>query len=345
MKKPFRWICVIELLIVLLLVMILSVSVGSSDLTFSDSLKIFAAKMPGIGKYFDHNLPDAVYETIVWKVRMPRILLSALVGAALAMAGTAYQGVFNNPLSDPFILGVSSGAAFFATLAIISGVTLNFLGLGTIGVAAFIGAVITVFLVYSVSRIGGGVSMTNMLLIGSAVSMMLSAFISLILLFAHEKAEKVYLWTMGSFAAATWSKIQLMAVMELICAVVLLVMTPKLNLLMMGEEDAKSLGTDTRKVRILLIVFASLLVAISVAVSGIIGFVGLIIPHSVRMIGGSDNRKVMPYAALTGAIFLVLCDTLARTAASPTEIPIGIITSICGAPYFIVLVFLGKKKV
>lgn len=343
MKKTFLTIRIIVLIVLLAVAIVISVSVGSADLSVVDSIKILLSKIAFLN--IDVSDYGNNYKTIIYDVRLPRIILSALVGAALSMAGCAYQGVFRNPLSDPHILGVSSGAALFATIATILCANISFLGLTTTGVFAFAGALITVFFVYLVSRIGKETSVTNMLLTGTAISTMFSAIISLILVFNHDQMVKIYLWTMGSFSSATWEKNLFTAVFVLLCGSILIALSSKLNVLMLGDEDAKGLGMNTRRMKLIIVVTASILVAASVSVSGIIGFVGLIIPHSIRLVSGSDNRKVMPTSALLGAVFLVVCDTIARTVASPTEIPIGIITAIFGAPYFIVLIFTSGKGV
>lgn len=345
MKKKFTWIRVIELAVILMAVMIFAVSVGSADLTISDSLKIVCSRIPGIRNMIDISDMKSTYETIVWQVRMPRVCMSVIVGAALAVVGACFQGVFENPLADPYVLGVSSGAALFATFAMLSGLSLSFLGLGTVGVFAFAGALITVFVVYGVAKIGGKISVTNMLLIGTAISTMLSSIISLLMIFHHDQITKVYLWTMGSFSSANWKNVLFVLIFAVIGISVIIMFAGKLNIMMMGEEDAKCLGVDTKKIRLLLVIIASMIVAACVSVSGIIGFVGLIIPHSIRVIGGSDNKKVLPYSVLIGAIFMSLCDTLARTVAAPTEIPVGVITAICGAPYFVILVLSKKRKI
>lgn len=345
MKKTFRWVRIFELILVLFLVMIFSVTLGSADLSVMDSIKLVLAKIPFLNQCMDTTDISTTYEVIVWKVRLPRIVLSALAGGALAVVGAVFQGVFGNSLADPHILGVSSGAALGATFAMLTGISVSFFGLGAIGIFAFIGALITVFFVYRISRIGGDISITNMILTGTAMSTMLSAIISMLMTFHHNKIEKVYMWTLGSFSAATWQKVGFLAVFVIVCVIILILYAGKLNVMMLGEEDAKCLGIDTDSVRRTLIVTASLLVAATVSVSGVIGFVGLIVPHCVRMISGSDNRKVLPYSCLVGAIFLLICDTLARTIAAPTEIPVGVITSIFGAPYFIALVIARKKKI
>lgn len=345
MKQSLVWVKVAGLSLLLLLVMIFAISVGSADLSMWDSLQMVLDKVPGIGRLTDVSELAVTYDKIIWQVRMPRILTSALVGGALAIVGATFQGVFQNSLADPHILGVSSGAALGATVAMLTGASVSFLGLGTIGVFAFLGALLTVFLVYKVAGVGGQISTTNMLLTGTAISTMLSSIISLMMTFNREQIAKVYMWTMGSFSSSTWEKVVFLTVFVVIGAALLILYSGKLNILMMGEEDAQCLGVDVGKTKTILIITASLLVAASVSVSGIIGFVGLIIPHCVRMICGSDNRKLIPYVFVIGAIFLVFCDTLARTIAAPTEIPVGIITAIFGAPYFVLLVATRKRKI
>ncbi len=344
MKKTFQWIRILVLLLILILAIVFSASVGSAEMSMLDSIKILFDEIPVIGNFIDTSNISTTYEIIVWKVRLPRILLAALVGAVLAMVGTAFQGVFRNSLADPHILGVSAGAALGATVAMLFGISVNIMGLGSIGLFAFVGALLTAFLVYSVAKIGGDVSTTNMLLTGTAMSTMLSAIISLLMTFNNDQISKIYMWTMGSFSSATWEKVWFILGVGIIGSILLYGFSGKLNIMMLGEEDAKSLGIDTDKTRRNIIIIASLLVAAAVSVSGVIGFVGLIIPHMVRMFVGSNNKAVMPYAFIIGAIFLLICDTIARTVAAPTEIAVGIITSIFGAPYFIMLVLTRRKS-
>lgn len=344
MKKTFQWIRILELLIILFAVLVLAVSVGSADLSIADSLKIVLSKMPIFGNLIDISDISTTYEVIIWKVRLPRIVLSALAGAVLAVVGAAFQGVFGNSLADPHILGVSSGAALGATIAMLFGLNAGFLGLGGVGTFAFLGALMVALMVYNVAKIGGDISTTNMLLTGTATSTMLSAIISLLMTFNQEQIDKVYMWTMGSFTAATWEKVLFLFIFAVIGFVILYGYSGKLNIMMVWEEDAKCLGINTVRTRRNIIIVSSLMVAAAVSISGIIGFVGLIIPHSIRMICGYDNKKLMPYSFIIGAIFLVLCDTAARTLAAPTEIPVGVITSIFGAPYFILLVISKKRR-
>ncbi len=344
MKKHSSGLRILVLVIILILVIVFSASVGSANLSALDSLKILLAKIPFIGELVNTDNISTTYDVIVWKVRLPRILLATIVGTILAVVGSVFQGVFRNSLADPHILGVSSGAALGATVAMLFNISLTVLGIGAVGLFAFAGALITAILVYNIARIGGNISTTNMLLTGTATSTMLSAIISLIMTFNNDQISKIYMWTMGSFSSATWEKVLFLLIVGTIGSGLLYCYAGKLNIMMIGEEEAMSLGVDTDKVRRNIIIISSLLVAAAVSVSGVIGFVGLIIPHTIRMFMGADNKKLMPCAFIIGGIFLLLCDTAARTLAAPTEIPVGIITSIFGAPYFIMLV-LTKRKV
>lgn len=323
---------------------LLSVSVGSANIHPLDSAKVILARIPLVSSLVSTESIKPVYETIIWNVRLPRILLAGLVGGGLAVVGATFQGLFRNPLADPHILGVSSGAALGATLAMFTGISVNFLGLGIIGLFAFLGALMTVFVVYSLSSMQRSMAVTNILLIGTAISTLLSSIISLLMTFHREQIEKVYMWTLGSFSAATWAKVVFLAVLTLGGSLVTMLFARELNVILMGEEVAKSLGIDTTKVYKILIVFGSFVVAACVSVSGIIGFVGLIIPHAVRLLRGPNYRTLLLYSWLVGATFTIICDTVARTLVAPSEIPVGVITAIIGAPYFIMLLYIRNRE-
>jgi len=315
---------------------VISVSIGSADLSAWDSLKIILG-------FSDSG---EVYNTIIWKVRLPRVILSGLVGAGLALSGATFQSLFQNPLADPHILGVSSGAALGATIAMVFGVTsVQFMGIGLIGLSAFAGAAITTLLVYGIARTGSRVSTTHIVLAGTAISSMLSAVISIIMIFNQDQVNKIYFWTLGSFSGTSWVKVAFMGAFVVLCGTGLLMHSRDLDALSTGEETAASLGVDTIRTKKLLIIMVSLLVAACVSVSGIIGFAGLIIPHILRMLTGSSHRKLLPFSALGGAIFMIICDAGARTAASPAELPVGAVTALFGGPYFIFLLYRNKKKV
>lgn len=334
----------IVLSIALILVIVGSASVGSASIPVIDSFRILASRIPTIGQSIALDDIKPVYEIIVWNVRLPRILLAGLTGCGLSVVGAAFQGLFRNPLSDPHILGVSSGAALGATFAMLSGIQFQFASLGFVGICAFLGAITTVFVVYILSGIGGRSQITNLLLTGTAISTMLSSIISLLMTLHRDEIEKVYMWTLGSFSSATWGKVKYLCLFVGLGVAVILCYCNDLNVLLTGEDSAKSLGIQTRKVKRVIIIFASLLVGACVSVSGIIGFVGLLIPHCTRLISGPDHRKLLPYCCFSGAIFLILCDTLARTVTQPSELPVGVVTALFGAPYFIFLLYYNQRK-
>lgn len=332
--------------ITLAIIILISISIGSAELSIIDCFRVVAGKLPLFSKYIDGDIILPKYSIIVLNIRLPRILLAAMAGGALSVVGCSFQGIFQNALADPHILGVSSGAALGATIATIFqnkiGNELSFGGMGSIGVCAFIGAIMTVVSVYLVSRVNGAAHTIRILLTGTAINTLLSSIISLLLIFNSEQLEKVYMWTMGSFSAANWKKVSFLFMISIVCIIVLLCFSKKLNIIMIGEEEAECVGIDTVKIRKIIIMVSSILVAAVVSVSGVIGFVGLIVPHCIRLITGADNTKVMSYGLWCGAVFLLICDDIARTVAAPTEIPVGIITAICGVPFFLYLVYRSR---
>lgn len=341
-KKQYFYISL--LVIFLLLCIIVSASCGSADITALDSFRLILSKIPIVNKFVDSTGIKETYEVIIWKVRLPRILLSSLVGGALAVVGCTFQAIFKNSLADPHILGISSGAALGATIGILSGITLNFLGMGVISIFAFIGAILAVSLAYKLGALGGKLVVTNLLLTGTAISSMLSAIISLLMIYNREQLEKIYLWTLGSFSAANWNKVGFLFFISIISVTTLFIFSRDLNIILTGDEVASSLGIDTVKLKNILIFISAILVATSVSVSGTIGFVGLIIPHCMRLIVGPDHRVLMPFSYFGGASFMIICDTLSRNLAQPTEIPVGVITAVFGAPYFIYLLYRNTKS-
>ena len=343
-KKKKYYISIIILCIVLFLSIGISTSVGSSNVTILESFKLMLSKIPILNRFIDTTDIKQVYEVIVWKVRLPRILQASLVGGALSVVGCTFQGIFRNSLADPHILGVSSGASLGATIGILSGITLNFFGMGIVSIFAFMGAILTVILVYRVGGLGHKTEVSNLLLTGTAISTMLSSTISLLMIYNREQLEKVYLWTLGSFSAANWSKVIFLSVISLISILILFMFGRDLNIMLTGDEAASSLGIDTVKIKNILIVISAILIAASVSVSGTIGFVGLIIPHCMRLVVGSDHRILLPFSYFGGATFMIICDTIARTVAQPTEIPVGVITAFFGAPYFIYLLYRNSKN-
>lgn len=345
MKKQKIVVSSILMCFVLFVSILVSATIGSAQLSIGDSLRLILSRIPLLQNLVSIEHINASYETIIWNIRIPRILLAGLSGASLSIAGVCFQGLFRNPLADPQMIGVSSGAALGATIAVLSGASLSFIGLGGIGVFAFVGAILTVLLVYGISCTGNRALPIHIILTGTAVSSMLTAVISLLMSIKREEIEKIYMWTLGSFSSATMTKVGFLALFFLVGSLVIYYFAKDIDLILIGDETAFSLGVDAVKVKKILMVTASILVAACVSVCGTIGFVGLIIPHIVRLICGPKHKTLIPLVALTGATFLIWCDTIARTIRAPGELPVGVITALCGAPYFIFLLNRSKKKV
>ncbi|WP_416839303.1 vitamin B12 ABC transporter permease BtuC [Haloferax sp. DFSO52] len=270
-------------------------------------------------------------QIIVVSVRLPRILLAALVGFALATAGVVMQGFFRNPMADPSIIGVSSGAAVGAVATIALSLSVPF---GLQG-AAFGSAIVTAFVVYMLATQDGRTPVATLLLAGVAVQTFLGAVISFLLLQSGESLRQVVFWLMGHLSGATWDEVVLLTLVLPVPFAVLLAHTRDLNVLLLGEEDAHALGIEVERTKQLLLVTASIVTAAAVAVSGVIGFVGLVVPHMLRLVVGPDHRLLLPASALAGASFLVLTDTIARSGAA--EVPVGVVTAALGAPFFLYL--------
>lgn len=343
-KKRFYKEKFLVMLIILFLMIVVSATLGVANVSFVDSLKIIINEIPLIDKLVNTNDINEVYQKIILMIRLPRILLAGLVGACLSTVGCSYQGIFKNPMADPYVLGVSTGAALGATLAIVFGFTVSFLGLGIITLSAFCGSIVTIIVVYNISRIGNKVPVVSMLLSGIAVNFFLSSIISLLMVFNREDVEKIVFWTMGSFSAASWKSALIITPLTLIGIIMIYVYARDLNIMLTGESSAQSLGINVERVKKQLLLITSIMVAAAVSVSGIIGFVGLLVPHAFRLVLGPDHKILIPFSAVGGAIFLITCDTLARNLIPPAEIPVGAITSLFGAPFFIYLLWLNNKK-
>jgi iron complex transport system permease protein len=317
------------LAVVLSVGIVLSTGTGFLEIAFADVLRILLAKLanaPGLTAHLDD-----LASVVVMDVRLPRILTAALVGGGLAISGAVFQGILLNPLADPYTLGVSAGAAFGASLALLLNVT--FLGLWSVPAFAFGGAAATLMVVIYLTASSGDLSSGNLILSGIIVAAILSAGVSFIKYMADEQVNIIIFWLMGSFASKTWAETGLTAAAVALGLGIFFFFSRDLNVLALGGRTAGSLGVSPRKIALLLLVSASLVSAMCVAVSGIIGFVGLLVPHMVRFITGPDNRRLIPAAALTGACLLLCADTLTR-AVLPQEIPIGVITALIGGPFF-----------
>jgi iron complex transport system permease protein len=308
---------------------VISSGMGYLNISWKEILRIVMAKLTGNDLLL--SKVDPIILTVVMDVRLPRILTSLAVGGGLAICGTVFQAILLNPLADPYTLGVSAGAAFGAALAII--LNISFAGTYSTTVMAFAGAVTTLIIVIYLSANAGGLSSNNLILSGIIVTAILSAGISFLKYLADEQVGIIIFWLMGSFASRTWTDVGLIGGAATIGLIVFLIFARDLNLLSLGKRAASSLGVSTGKVTLIMLVVASSLAAACVSVSGIIGFVGLLVPHLMRGLTGPDNLRLLPVAFLAGAILLLIADTITR-ALLPHEVPIGILTALIGGPFF-----------
>lgn len=316
----------------LLVAMTVSVSHGAVSIAFPDVWAVMAHR----GLRLPVGLPtDPTAVEIVWTLRAPRTVLAALVGAGLALAGTAAQALIRNPLADPYILGVSGGASLLTVTAIVVG--LGSYGLASTAFASFVGAVGSLGLVLVFGLRRGVISPLRLVLAGIAIGELLAGLTSFMVLRADEpqKVYSILFWLAGSLDQAAWSALWLPSAAVVIGALILLFDAARLNALIVGDETAASLGISVARLRWRLLLVTSLLTALMVSQSGIIGFVGLVVPHVARLVVGADHRRVVPMAAVTGAAFMVLCDLASRTVIAPTVIPVGIVTGVVGAPFFL----------
>lgn len=279
--------------------------------------------------------------SIFWNLRAPRIVLSVLVGAALSVCGAAYQSVFRNPLTDPYVLGISSGASVGAAVAILLGLEAYMLGVGT---CALVTGLLTIVVIYRIASIGNRMHTTTLLLTGVCITFLMSAIISFIMVLRQDKMDSIIFWTMGSFASASWTEVAIVAPVVAVGIGIVLYYARDLNLLLAGSETARSLGVEVERVKRVLLLSTTLMVAFCVATCGVIGFVGLVVPHCLRLVLGPDNRRIVPCAIFAGGLFMLLCDTLARTLLMPAELPVGSLTALAGAPLFIYLLYKNKKR-
>jgi iron complex transport system permease protein len=310
----------------------LSLALGPADIPPAEVLKVLVSHLPGV-----EVAENARWDTIIWNVRLPRVLLAGITGAVLALSGATYQGVFRNPLADPYLIGVATGAALGATIVVVSDVPASTHGFSVLPLAAFAGAVLAVAAVYGVARTGNTVPTTTLILAGVALSALATSITSFLMLQDTSNTLTVFSVVLGGFNTATWTRVAWVLPYAIPAALVVLAHGRLLNVLSLDEEQARSLGVDVERTKLLLLGASSLAAAAAVSVSGTIGFVGLIVPHAVRLMWGPDNRQLLPMAMLLGAAFLIGADLLARTIDEPQEVPVGIITAFCGVPFFLYL--------
>lgn len=337
-RPSASWLLTVGLVLALLVLVPVAAGVGAYPIPVGDVLGSVLHRVGPGGRELDR-----VAESVLWNVRFPRIVLALLVGASLGCAGALMQGVFGNPLAEPGVIGVSSGAAVGAVAAIAFGV--NFLGTWTVSVFAFVAGLGTVLLVYAMSRSGGRTEVVTLILTGIAVNAFAGAVIGLFLFYADTAAvNQITFWQLGSLAQATWPKV--LAVLP--CAVLGLAVAPwyarRLDLLSLGERPARHLGVDVERLRVVLVLVIALLTAAAVSVAGIIGFVGLVVPHLLRMAAGPGHRFLVPGSALLGALVLLGADLAARTVAAPAELPLGVLTALLGSPFFFWLLRRTRRR-
>lgn len=325
------------LLLLLAAAMVIAAGVGPVPVSPMEALRALGRLLAG--------KPELGSADAIVRIRLPRVALAVVVGAGLATSGASLQGLFRNSMADPYLLGISAGGALGATLAIALGLGVTPLGMAPVPFFAFLGALVAAWIVYLLGRDGGRVHTETLLLSGVAMSALLSAAMSfLIAISAREDVvNAVYFWTLGGFYRADWTQVAIALPYTLLGAGLSWLYARDLNALLLGEESALHLGVDVERAKRVLLIGAALSSAAAVSVSGIIGFVGLIAPHIVRLILGPDHRGLIPAAALAGALFLVICDTLARTAFAPTEMPVGVLTAFTGVPFFLYLLRRARR--
>ncbi|MEU7042770.1 iron ABC transporter permease [Streptomyces varsoviensis] len=337
-RRGRRTLLVAAMAAALLALCLLSAGIGAYEIPVADVLGSLLHRV-GLGG----ARLDRVGESVLWNVRLPRVVLALLVGASLGCAGALMQGVFGNPLAEPGVIGISSGAAVGAVGSIALG--LSFFGNWTVTACAFAAGLLTVLVVYALSRSGGRTEVVTLILTGIAVNAFAGALIGLFVFFAdNAQVTQITFWQLGSLAQATWPKV--LAVLP--CALAGLAVAPfyarKLDLLALGERPARHLGVDVERLRVTLVLVVALLTAAAVAVAGIITFVGLLVPHLLRMAAGPGHRLLVPGSALGGALVLVAADLAARTVAQPAELPLGVLTALFGSPFFFWLLRRTRRK-
>lgn len=331
--KTFAFILVL-LFLVLILIIVVSLGVGAVFISPGTVIRIVADKILGVPLSGD----DRGLATIIWDLRLARSLLAAVTGAALALSGAAFQGLFRNPLADPFVIGASSGAALGATIAIIFHVPLSFGGLAAVPAAAFLGAIGAVSLVYVISQTGTAEPpAVSLLLAGTALSSLFSAMVSFLMAMRDQELHRIFFWLLGGFNGKSWEHLLAVLPYMVVGFAVIGALARPLNAFGFGEENAQGLGLPVKRARLLTVLAAGMTTAAAVSVSGIIGFIGLVAPHMARMLFGPVHSRVLPASAILGAILLVLADDVARTVMAPVEIPVGVLTAMLGAPFFLYL--------
>lgn len=331
-----RYFSIAGLLVLFAIIIGMSCSVGPEHISLSAVWRVLFSK-----ESWANPLDNPLSNTVI-NIRLPRILLAGLVGAALSTAGATYQGIFRNPLADPYFIGVAQGSALGAVIGLMFPVS-HSAWIGSVPMLALCGGLITIVILYAIARVGKTLPVTTLILAGVALGAFLLAIISFLEYKSGDKLHGIVFWLMGSFSNTEWKDVYVLFPYLIICLIPIYLYSRPLNLIQMDEEQAKQLGVNVEKVKLILLLSASLITAAAVSFTGCIGFVGIIIPHTVRLIWGPDYRFLLPLSTVVGAIFLVLADTLCRTVSvGGAEMPVGIITAFVGAPFFLYL--LRQKK-
>jgi len=332
--------------IALLCLIAFSLGAGAMKIPFQE---VFLLLYKSLG-FSNLKEEDELLKNILLEIRIPRIIFCTLIGAILGITGTAIQGIFRNPLAEPGLVGISAGASFFAALTIVFETSIiaflgNAFNLYLISIAAFIGASIAVLIVYRISMVDGKSNIATMILAGIAINALAGAATGLMsYMVTEQQLRNITFWSLGSMAGATWESVNILAIFSIIAVTPLLFFGKSLNLFALGESQAEMMGLNTKRLKVLIIVCSTLAVGVSVAFAGIIAFVGLLVPHTLRLIGTVDNRFLLPASLLGGAIVLNLADLIARTIIQPLELPIGVITALIGAPVFLGILLKEKRK-
>ena len=337
-RERFSPITYVLLATVLLLTMIFCICVGSVRIRFADTVTAIWNAIWGL------PIPESIAKNIILNVRLPRVLCVALAGAALSMCGAAMQGLLRNPLADGSTMGVSSGAALGAILSIAAGFTLPGFPFGATMISAMVFAfgslILILALAYALDR---SLETSSIILIGVIFTMFISSIISLVITFASDHTRSLSFWTMGSFSGTSYDQVKLLFLALLLCGSILFRFSPELNAFAIGEDNARHIGINVKRVKLIILITVSVLIGVCVSISGTVSFVGLVMPHIARMLVGPNHKRLLPAAFFSGAIFLLLADLTARTLLSPIELPIGVVTSIVGAIAFVIIFYKTRK--
>ncbi len=337
-----RTYAIVAMAALLIVVMAVATTIGSVSIPLATTVRVIVSKLP-----FLHIAPtrQSGADIIVLEIRLPRIIMAGLVGAALGTAGATYQGLFRNPLADPYLIGVAQGASLGAVVGFLLPISGAVLGMGVVPMFAFLGALASMAVVYALARQGKSLPVTTLVLAGVAISSLLLSIVSYLIISSGDKMHSIIFWLMGSFSISQWSDVRVVLPYMFIGVGTILLFARPLNIMQLDEEQAQQLGVNVERLKLVLLGAATLITAAAVSFVGTIGFVGIIVPHAVRLIWGADYRFLLPLCVLSSAIFLILADLIARTVLAPTEIPVGVVTALVGAPFFLYLLRARKRVI